>query len=392
MKPLEEKTYLDQALKNGHGCTWLDDARIPFKEEDIASGHKNNTFKLKAKTEHNSLQMEGWGWNKEKREIDCYNNKGRFPANVICEDDVLNDGIYRKTGDMHPHPQNPSLFCSYTERTGNHTGDTGSFSRYFSLDSWTRLHLPSFDGIPNVYNIDYTSYEPIISFFRHIQSKQDCSDLSFYLYKQFFYQVSSASFDTLFSHNNVSTCLSHDVPEFHHRLCTLLIPFSSGNSLHNSLLANEVLYAPNLKALADFLGYYQKDHHLCDECDHLFSNLSPLLPLLLSYVLEHILSNLQEGYPGEIPEDIYRQMCTYAFLFSSYYVSHYLSYITGEYKKDLFKERIKLLPKEAQKTFPWLIVPKASKSEKNRGAKDIFTLKEGTSIEAIKEIKKLLNY
>ena len=32
-----------------------------------------------------------------------------------------------------------------------------------------------------------------------------------------------------------------------------------------------------------------------------------------------------------------------------------------------FSERIKLLPPEAEKTFPWLIVPKASKSEKNRG-------------------------
>jgi site-specific DNA-methyltransferase (adenine-specific) len=31
-----------------------------------------------------------------------------------------------------------------------------------------------------------------------------------------------------------------------------------------------------------------------------------------------------------------------------------------------FAERIKLLPKEARKTFPWLIVPKASKAEKYR--------------------------
>jgi hypothetical protein len=36
-----------------------------------------------------------------------------------------------------------------------------------------------------------------------------------------------------------------------------------------------------------------------------------------------------------------------------------------------FAERIKLLPKEAQKTFPWRIVSKASKSEKNRGLEDL---------------------
>ena len=30
MKPLSEKTYVDQALKNRKGITWLDDARIPI--------------------------------------------------------------------------------------------------------------------------------------------------------------------------------------------------------------------------------------------------------------------------------------------------------------------------------------------------------------------------
>jgi site-specific DNA-methyltransferase (adenine-specific) len=32
MKPLAEKTYKAQALSNGHGCTWLDDCRIPFPD------------------------------------------------------------------------------------------------------------------------------------------------------------------------------------------------------------------------------------------------------------------------------------------------------------------------------------------------------------------------
>ena len=30
MKPLDQKGYLDQALNNGKGVTWLDDTRIPF--------------------------------------------------------------------------------------------------------------------------------------------------------------------------------------------------------------------------------------------------------------------------------------------------------------------------------------------------------------------------
>ena len=36
-----------------------------------------------------------------------------------------------------------------------------------------------------------------------------------------------------------------------------------------------------------------------------------------------------------------------------------------------FEERIKLLPKSVQKIFPFLIVPKASKSEKNKGCEDL---------------------
>ena len=34
MKPLSEKSYVDQAMKNGKGVTWLDDERIPFSGMD----------------------------------------------------------------------------------------------------------------------------------------------------------------------------------------------------------------------------------------------------------------------------------------------------------------------------------------------------------------------
>ena len=33
MKPLSEKTYVEQALKNGKGVTWLDDCRIPYESK-----------------------------------------------------------------------------------------------------------------------------------------------------------------------------------------------------------------------------------------------------------------------------------------------------------------------------------------------------------------------
>ena len=41
MKPLSEKTYVDQALKNGKGITWLDDGRIPVVDEPVIFTNRN---------------------------------------------------------------------------------------------------------------------------------------------------------------------------------------------------------------------------------------------------------------------------------------------------------------------------------------------------------------
>ena len=52
-----------------------------------------------------------------------------------------------------------------------------------------------------------------------------------------------------------------------------------------------------------------------------------------------------------------------------------------------FAERIKDLPLEAQKTFPWLIVPKASKSEKNKGLEEC-EYKKGVDIMSTAKLQK----
>ena len=45
MKPLSEKTYVDQALKNGKGVTWLDDGRIPYSDNQDFEKRKRGTLK-----------------------------------------------------------------------------------------------------------------------------------------------------------------------------------------------------------------------------------------------------------------------------------------------------------------------------------------------------------
>jgi hypothetical protein len=131
MKPLTEKTYVDQALANGHGVTWLDSGRIPIADEKLPTGSGNrdgigNTYQLKDWISHNSGNITS--------------PQGRFPANLLVSDDVLNDGVERKSGwcdsDKTNKVGNTWDISRGKEHTGIHISDTGSFSRYFSLDSW----------------------------------------------------------------------------------------------------------------------------------------------------------------------------------------------------------------------------------------------------------------
>jgi len=90
MKPLSEKTFVDQALKNRKGITWLDDCMVPYESEDSSKEFIRPRF-----------------------------TQGRFPANLLISDGCVDDGM------------------------GN--DDSGAFSRYFSLDAWwdERVkHLP----------------------------------------------------------------------------------------------------------------------------------------------------------------------------------------------------------------------------------------------------------
>lgn len=138
MKPLSEKTYVDQALENGHGVTWLGNCRIPYAETGDdwnkahyphrTSGYKCSSYKIDYKRE--SMSCAG----------------GRFPANLLVSDDVLNDGKTHKSGDLKPEynfgSKTVGIYGEYTRKEENHKGDSGSFSRYFDLDAWFKSKLP----------------------------------------------------------------------------------------------------------------------------------------------------------------------------------------------------------------------------------------------------------
>jgi len=131
MKPLSEKNYVEQALSNGKGVTWFDDCRIPYKNDESREVNKNG---------YNTGIYEG-GFKPEDR---TSNPQGRFPANLIVSDNVLDVG--KITNRARPNIQGKIYKSGFTGKiygkypnenfVYNTPQDKGDFSRYFSLDSW----------------------------------------------------------------------------------------------------------------------------------------------------------------------------------------------------------------------------------------------------------------
>ncbi|GAG16875.1 unnamed protein product, partial [marine sediment metagenome] len=134
MKPLSEKTYVDQAMKNKKGITWLDDCRIPYDKlpKNMSRNNQNTKSILEKGFEGKPMTVE-------------LNTQGRFPANLLVSDDVLNDGrITKSEGGKTIRDKKNSLYdLSYNFKMQGY-GDSGSFSRYFDLDKWFLKIFPFF--------------------------------------------------------------------------------------------------------------------------------------------------------------------------------------------------------------------------------------------------------
>jgi site-specific DNA-methyltransferase (adenine-specific) len=158
MKPMTEKTYVVQALKNGKGVTWLDDCRIPYKDS-IDKSNYNKRCEVNGKYETGLT----WGGKKVldipragKRTKDFFDkdgkcepwnasDKGRFPANLLVCDDVLDDGKKRTLG--HWAKTKTTGFGKFGGGKSQYYGvgeknKPRNFSRFFSLDAWAEKNLP----------------------------------------------------------------------------------------------------------------------------------------------------------------------------------------------------------------------------------------------------------
>ena len=141
MKPIEEKSYIDQAMKNGKGVTWLDDCRVPYQsEKDLKSATFGTQTDIKNNNFNNNRPSDGHVFAKDVEG----NPDGRFPANLIVQDDVLNDGKNRKTtwiSDKHQNNRDGDFLGSMKHPGNQVYNDEGSFSRFYDLDAWWKSQI-----------------------------------------------------------------------------------------------------------------------------------------------------------------------------------------------------------------------------------------------------------
>lgn len=139
MKLLDCKTYVEQALKNGKGVTWLDEGRIPVEWKDDPNFRKD--------WEQHQHKTKAYGGNSYHESKTEWNTKmfqqGRFPANLLVSDDILNDGKIRTQTGGIKHKDNSSIYGRNSFNSSKTVGDnsnwfqdSGSYSRYFNLDYW----------------------------------------------------------------------------------------------------------------------------------------------------------------------------------------------------------------------------------------------------------------
>jgi len=130
-KPLSEPTIVKNFLKHGTGAIQIDGCRIPTTQTDAS---QIRTMNRSQKTENN-----GWGMNQngsDKPQV--VSEQGRFPANIICTDDALNDGEMTKSGARKRTHDNKNTIFGFGG--GESEENSGSKSRYFCIDTWAEKH------------------------------------------------------------------------------------------------------------------------------------------------------------------------------------------------------------------------------------------------------------
>ena len=127
-------------MKHSKAISWIDDCRIPFVETENTNNWTSTRNKKPEKT--------GWFFRGDNGGPEM-NKEGRFPANLLVCDDMLNDGKIYKSGEGKPHHKRNKTLGEYQGNAygkfnntnpqlnyENYYGDKGTNSRYYNIDKW----------------------------------------------------------------------------------------------------------------------------------------------------------------------------------------------------------------------------------------------------------------
>jgi hypothetical protein len=111
------------------GISWIDDCRIPFVDE-VRTVPVHSTDVKDDKT------LFGLHPTIQRKRVET--TQGRFPANLLVSDDMLNDGIITKQTKWNKIHDDSigGIFGGGRMNPNNSYGDKGSNSRYYDLDKW----------------------------------------------------------------------------------------------------------------------------------------------------------------------------------------------------------------------------------------------------------------
>jgi hypothetical protein len=117
------------------GVSWIDDCRIPFVDE----GDKNERVNQE-KSRKSSHIRDGF---MNTIVIPQIEQTGRFPANILVSDDMLNDGVINGGGSYSGIKTRERIkffnergVMNSTAQSPDNYGDKGSNSRYYNIDKW----------------------------------------------------------------------------------------------------------------------------------------------------------------------------------------------------------------------------------------------------------------
>ena len=119
------------------GISWIDDCRIPFVD-DVNLLQKQNQLCIDGK-----IYGGGKGFHSKQITLQMYKPQGRFPANLLVSDDMLNDGVISKStiykgelldirGNKYGIDAGQKLDYGYDRGYA----DKGTNSRYYDIDKW----------------------------------------------------------------------------------------------------------------------------------------------------------------------------------------------------------------------------------------------------------------